>query len=493
MNLQRPPLPSHLYDVIVIGGGVNGAAIARECAFGGKRVLLLEQHDFGSGTSSRATRIIHGGLRYLEHGELDLVRESLREREYLLRTKPGLVHPLRFTLAIPRHRNPFSLRGPLALRVGLKFYRTLSGRSVDPGVAKQDIETLERSLDDGHRWTLADYEDAQCEFPERLIADWVVEAVGAGAVARNHTEVLSVETEGGRAIGVRTRDRFTREESRVSAPWVINASGPWADQVTAASAIKAARMIGGVRGSHIFLPRFAGAPEAAVYTEALDGRPIFIIPWNGQTLVGTTEVADNDPSNTAPSAAEVDYLWKSFARIFPRSGLSFSDISACYAGIRPLPYVQGDCPSGTTRRHFLHDHSDDGAAGMVSVIGGKLTTATSLARDCARKIGLAATAPTPLAISMAAASAQAATELRYDPSRALHAMQNEFAVTLGDILLRRLPVALSSTWTPDDTRIAGQEFGKFCGWSAAEIDKACEEFQGERDAFLVKPPSLRAS
>src|SRR4051812_44814108 len=182
----RPPLTTHSYDVIIIGGGINGAAIARECAFGGKCTLLLEQNDFGSGTSSRATRIIHGGLRYLEHGELGLVRESLREREYLLRTKPDLVHPLRFVLAMPRHSNPLSLRSPLALRAGLAFYRMLAGRVSDPAAAKRDIATLERSLDNGRCWTLLDYEDAQCEFPERLIADWVLEAVAMGAVVRNH-------------------------------------------------------------------------------------------------------------------------------------------------------------------------------------------------------------------------------------------------------------------------------------------------------------------
>src|SRR5438874_1393695 len=157
-GVARLPVPSHPYDVIVIGGGVNGVAIARECALGGQRVLLLEQNDFGSGTSSRATRIIHGGLRYLEHGELGLVRESLRERELLLRTKPHLVHPLRFVLAMPRHDNPFSLRSPIALRTGMWMYRALSGRSVDANVAKQDIATLERLLDSGQRWTLLDYE-----------------------------------------------------------------------------------------------------------------------------------------------------------------------------------------------------------------------------------------------------------------------------------------------------------------------------------------------
>src|SRR4051812_18346226 len=159
----RPPLTTHSYDVIIIGGGINGAAIARECSLGGKRTLLLEQNDFGSGTSSRATRIIHGGLRYLEHGEVGLVCESFRERELLLRTKPNLVRPKRFILAMPEH-GIFSLRSSLAIRAGLMFYRALSGSDHQTESAQTEMAALERSLDSGKRWTVLDYEDAQCEF-----------------------------------------------------------------------------------------------------------------------------------------------------------------------------------------------------------------------------------------------------------------------------------------------------------------------------------------
>jgi glycerol-3-phosphate dehydrogenase len=492
--MPRPPIPVHPYDVIIIGGGINGAAIARECACGGKRVLLLEQHDFGSGTSSRATRIIHGGLRYLEHGELALVRESLRERELLLRTKPSLVQPLRFTLAIPRHNNPFSLRSPLALRTGLAIYRAISGRRPDSAAAKEDIATLERSLDSGQRWMLLDYEDAQCEFPERLIADWIIEAAAAGAIVRNHIEVLSVEVSNARATGVRTRDLLTGEESRFSAMWIINATGPWADRVTAASNIATQRMIGGVRGSHIILPRFSGAPGSAVYTEAIDGRPFFVIPWNGQTLVGTTEVADDaDPARTAPSSQEIDYLMRSFLRIFPNSGLSADDIIATYAGIRPLPYVGDSNANATTRKHFLHDHSEEGARGLISIIGGKLTTATSLARECAKKIGLSSSGEPPATLVPQQPFSSAGAPLRLELTRAVHAVRHEFAVTLGDVLLRRLPVALSATWSESNTRDAAQQMGRALSWSDLEIEKRIEDFVAEKDAFLIKPSCITLS
>ena len=168
--LARPPVQLRDFDVIVIGGGVNGVAIARECARGGRRTLLLEQNDFGSGTSSRSTRIIHGGLRYLEHGEIGLVKESLRERERLLQTRPHLVRPLNFILALPKDR-VFSSRNALAVRAGLWLYQTMAPNLKRCSSASEEVRALERSLDGGQQWSLFNYEDAQCEFPERLIAE----------------------------------------------------------------------------------------------------------------------------------------------------------------------------------------------------------------------------------------------------------------------------------------------------------------------------------
>lgn len=513
---QRPALPQHPYDVIIIGGGVNGVAIARECAFAGKRTLLLEQNDFASGTSSRATRIIHGGLRYLEHAELGLVRESLRERELLLRTKPNLVRPKQFVLIMPKDEPLFSLRNPAAVRVGLALYRRLAGRTSQRRSASVDLRRIESSLDAGVAWSLFDYEDAQCEFPERLIADWLVETVAAGAVARNHTEVLNVETAQGRATGVRVRDGFTKEESHFSATWIINATGPWADRVTEASSINAGRMIGGVRGSHIVLPRMSSATEAAIYAEAVDGRPIFIVPWNGQTLVGTTEVADEaDPARTTPTANEVDYLLNSFRKLFPGSAFTATDISYCMAGVRPLPYTGSTNASATTRRHFIHDHSDDGARGMLSIIGGKLTTATSLARECASAVGIKPTDPTPQLLVNETLRADdpvstwhgtvAAAKIRRKASddktwneplcshsphivaEAVHAVRNEMALKLGDILLRRVPVALSASWSRECTRTASQRIGRALSWSEAQVESAADDFDSERRRFLRKP------
>src|SRR6204780_2906982 len=397
----RASLEGQHFQVGVIGGGIKGVAVARQCARAGKHTLLVEQSDFASGVTSRSTRIIHGGLRYLEHGELGLVRESLRERERLLRERSHLVHPMHFLLLL----NESSQRSAMRVRAGLWLYQRVAGKTARTDVTEMELKRLERALDAGHRWSFFNYEDAQCEFPERLVAEWLMEAVEAGAIVRNHTEALAVDVAHGRVRGVLLRDQITGRDLRVDATWVINCSGPWADRVCQRSSIRTQKpMLGGVRGSHIVLPRFSGSPGAALYTEAVDGRPIFVLPWNDQILVGTTEVADSgDPAKTVPSAEEIGYLLRSVAQLFPKAKISVHSVKHAFAGIRPLPYSPDNRPSAVTRRHILHDHADDGAVRMLSVIGGKLTTAASLARECARKIGLRATEPNAMAMGPATA------------------------------------------------------------------------------------------
>jgi glycerol-3-phosphate dehydrogenase len=536
MNLpqqSRPPLDGKPFHVVIIGGGINGAAIARECARAQRRVLLLEQDDFAAGTTSRSTRIIHGGLRYLEHGEIGLVRESLRERERLLRASPNLVHTREFLLALGEHRH----RSAWQVRLGLWLYRRLGGRSTTARKYKTERARFEALLDSGQRWSVFDFEDAQCEFPERLVADWVGEAAAAGAVVRNHSRVLAVDVVRGRALGVLVRDSLTGKDERVQASWIINASGPWADRLCQRSGIKTHRpMIGGVRGSHVVLPTFRGAPEAAVFTEAVDGRPIFVIPWNGQVMVGTTEVPDtSDPSNSRPSVAEIEYLLKSVRTLFPHVSLSSADIRYAFSGIRPLPFVGEKSPSSVTRRHFLHDHAHEGVHQMISIVGGKLTTAGELARQCARKIGIKVPEPRAANVlpfgsatlddfvaELASAagipedSAEGIAEWHGSKSldvarlarnskdmkmklcphtghivaEAAFAFQNEYAFTLGDVLLRRVPVALGGCWSEECSRMAAGRIGGALGWTDAQIISELEQFEKERTAFLVKPDSL---
>ncbi len=528
----RRPLEGERFHVIVVGGGINGVAIARECARAGRRTLLVEQHDFAAGTTSRATRIIHGGLRYLEHGELGLVRESLLERRRLLQERPHLVHPIHFLLALDRS----SGRSALAIRTGLWLYRRLGGGRLQAGSSRADQQKLERLLDSGRRWSVFSYEDAQCEFPERLVAEWLVEAIEAGAVARNHTQVLAADIRHRRVAGVLLRDQLSGKEERVEATWIINATGPWADRLCQRSRVETSGpMVGGVRGSHIVLPRFAGAPDAAVYTEAVDKRPIFVIPWNEQVLVGTTEVADQgDPGKVQPAQEEIDYLVRSFARLFPQVKLSAADIRYSFAGVRPLPFAPKESAAAVTRKHYLHDHAGDGAEHMVSVIGGKLTTAGELARQCAAKIGLSTKSSTTMAIASAESAnllvdqwvieisnagginedtargivewhgrraldisrmAQRSADLRaplcshteHIVAEAVDAVVGECAATLGDVLLRRVPVALGACWSPSCSREAAARIGAAMGWSDSESSAQLEAFEVERSTFLRKP------
>lgn len=532
----RPSLEAQHFHIVVIGGGINGVAVARQCARAGKRTLLIEQNDFASGVTSRSTRIIHGGLRYLEHGEIGLVRESLRERQQLLRDRSHLVHPMNFLLVL----NETSQRSALKIRAGLWLYRQLAGKVARQGRNQTELQQLERALDAGHRWSFFNYEDAQCEFPERLVAEWLREAVEAGATVRNHTEALAIDTAHGRCTGVLVRDHISGKEYRVDAAWIINCTGPWADRMCQRSSIRMTKpLVGGVRGSHIVLPRFPGSPSAALYTEAADGRPIFIIPWNDQILVGTTEVADpGDPAKTLPSSEEIGYLIHAVAQIFPKAKLSEANIKYAFAGVRPLPYSPGSRPSAITRRHILHDHAADGAARMISIIGGKLTTAASLARECARKIGLRTEQPNAIAVAPGPAldpllddavleiarigsvreesargilewhgkraadiarMALISAELRapicphtsHVIAEAVEAYRNECAMTLADVLLRRVPVALGPCWSEACSRDAALRIGTVLGWNERAAAANLEAFEAERTAFLR--PVARAS
>jgi glycerol-3-phosphate dehydrogenase len=527
----RAPLDGSHYQVVVIGGGINGVAIARECARSGRRTLLVEQQDFASGTTSRSTRIIHGGLRYLEHGEIGLVRESLRERAKLLRERPHLVHPMHFLLAL----NEKSRRSALTVRTGLWLYRRFGSSTLADNSAELDQKRLERSLDSGHRWSVFSYEDAQCEFPERLVAEWAVEAAQSGATVRNHTQVLAIDVMHGRAKGVLLRDQLTGRDEKVEATWIINASGPWVDRLCQRSSIRSRRLVGGVRGSHIVVPHFAGAPSGAVYAEATDGRPFFVIPWNEQILVGTTEVPDaDDPAKVQPATEEVDYLIRSLKKLFPQARVSAQDIVYSFAGIRPLPVQTSKDPGSITRKHVLYDHSADGIQRLISVVGGKLTTAAELARECALKVGAnprkkasfgvtSGESLDPLldrwvieiaeagsisessarsivewhgkrsldiarmALSSADLRAPLCPHTEHIVAEAVDAVANEFAASLGDILLRRVPVAWGACWSASCSRQAASRIGAVLNWSDEQVAAELESFEVERAAVMRRP------
>ncbi|HWX93809.1 MAG TPA: FAD-dependent oxidoreductase [Terriglobales bacterium] len=534
MNLpsnHRQPLTGQHFQVAVVGGGAIGVAIARECARAGKRTLLVEQNDFAGGTTSRSTRIL-SGLRSLEQGDIAGARESLREKERLLRERPHLAHPAHFLMALSDRNG----RSALSVRAALWVYRRMAGRKVDAAAFEMERKKLERGLDAGQHWSLFDYEDAQCEFPERLVAEWLGEAIAAGAVARNHTQVLAVDVAHGRARGLLLRDWTRNVEEKVEATWVINATGPWADRTCQKSGVKTRRpMLSGVRGSHIVVSNFPGAPGAAVYTTGRDGRPLYVIPWNEQILVGSTNVADtSDPGKVHPALDEIEHLMQSLLGMFPKARISQNHIRYAFAGVRSLPYEAKVDPGAINRQHILHDHEDENVSRMISVVGGSLTTAASVARDCARKIGIRVAEPNAVAVADAAVidplldhwvveiaetgsisedSARAivewhgkraldiarmalgSVELRtpvcphsqHIVAEAVDAYVHECAVTLGDVLLRRVPVALGPCWSEACSREAAFRIGAVLGWNEETTGGNLEALEMERAAYLRRP------
>jgi glycerol-3-phosphate dehydrogenase len=361
------------YDVIIIGAGINGAGIARDAAMRGLKVLLIDKGEPGCATTSASTRLIHGGLRYLEHFEFSLVRESLREREILLRIAPDLVRPLAITIPIYKQ----SKRGRLTIRAGMVLYDLLSwGKSLPRHRMFSRAETLERwsGLNPEGLVGSALYYDAQVEFPERLVLANVESARVFGAEVLTHTRVTGLTV-----TGVEFGDRLAE------ASVVINAAGPWIDHVLERAPAKSPKLIGGTKGSHIIVAPFPGASANAIYLEARsDGRPIFIIPWNKLYLIGTTDVRfEGDPDEVRCEDWEIDYLLSETNLALPGAHLTRDSILQTYSGVRPLPY------QSSTRRHFIREHPQ--LPNLLSIVGGKLTTYRSLSEECVdlifRKLG----------------------------------------------------------------------------------------------------------
>ncbi|MEO7971396.1 MAG: glycerol-3-phosphate dehydrogenase/oxidase [bacterium] len=398
------------FDVIVIGAGINGAGIARDAAMRGLRVLLLDKGDVGGGTSSWSTRLIHGGLRYLEHGELGLVRESLRERACLMNIAPHLVRPLRIMVPIYKHAQ----RGAWTIRAGMIAYDLLSfGKSLPPHQMLSVSETLRQAsgLNPEELLGAALYFDAQVEFAERLVLENVLSAIERGATVITHARVDKLQVKAGKVCAV----EYTRVQSPKSkvqshkfeiepevsrgeegghapalasspreaatAPIVINAAGPWIDQVLGMNAPDSARLIGGTKGSHLIVAPFAGAPETAIYVEAeTDRRPFFIIPWNGNYLIGTTDIRyDGDLDHVRIEAEETEYLLRETNRVIPEAQLTGAQILYAYSGVRPLPFVNEKEEQSITRRHFIR--ASPNIENLFSLVGGKLTTYRSLAEE----------------------------------------------------------------------------------------------------------------
>lgn len=367
------------YDVVVIGAGINGGGIFREASLRGYKTLLLEKDDLGGATSATSSRLIHGGLRYLEHYEFPLVRESLRERERLLHSAPHLVTPLPLTLPVYKGHK----RGPFMIGLGMVAYDVLSyDKSVPTSkmLSRDQALAAEPGLDPVGLRAAGRYYDCQAEFPERLVVENVIDGVRHGGTVRTHATVTGFEFENGSVQAVVYRDD-DGDEHTVSTASVINVAGPWIDRVLE-QAGSFPRYNGGTKGSHIVVEPFPGAPKDALYIEARqDGRPYFIIPWNDLYLIGTTDIRfTGELDNIVADEAEIQYLLDETNMAIPAADLSREDVLYTFAGVRPLPYVPEGSTGAITRKHIIQAHAPQ-VSNLFTIIGGKLTTYRSLSEE----------------------------------------------------------------------------------------------------------------
>lgn len=483
-------LGAETFDLLVVGGGITGAGIARDAALRGFSVALIERDDFAGGTSSRSSRLVHGGVRYLEHGYLKLVFEASRERRILLRTAPDLVRPLQFTWPVYRGaRLPrWKVRSGLALYDALSLFRNIGRHR---GLSRDAVLDAEPALAQDGLTGGAAYWDAATDDAALTLAN-ILDARKAGAVVLNHAEVNELLSEFGRAQGASVRDRLSGAICKVRARVVVNATGPWTDALRRMENPAAPTAVLGTKGVHIAVPASRVGNRAAVtMLSPVDGRVMFCLPGSDHTIVGTTDTPTNArPDEVRASRDDVQYLLESVNRFFPGARLGPRDVIAAWAGIRPLVSSgnTGD-PASASREHEI----TTGPQEVIAISGGKLTTYRSIAEQvvnlAARRLGRhtagCVTAKRPLrAPDRAPVFGQLFEPIvpgqAWTLSDATRAVEHEMACTLTDILVRRTKIAFASRdhAIPAAPRVAAV-VARHAGWDAAECARQVEGYRTE--------------
>ncbi|HVM31625.1 MAG TPA: glycerol-3-phosphate dehydrogenase [bacterium] len=525
---MNPDLPPQV-DLAIIGGGINGAGLAALAAHSGLSVALLEKDDFASGTSSKSTKLIHGGIRYLELANFALVFEALHERSHLLRLAPHLVRPLAFLLPVYQGDK----RPAWMLKMGLWLYDLLAG-----------IHNIRR-----HQWfsapeTLAFapnlraeglkgcglYYDAQVN-DARLVLENILSAEQAGAWCLNYHEVLAVKNEGGDQAELLLRDRSTGESRRLKASCLVNAAGPWANRVHSLLAPQGKPLVRPTRGSHLVVDQVL-PDKALLITTRGDNRVIFVIPWRGYSLVGTTDLDDEgDPDKTAPTEEEIRYLLGEASRLFPGQSWDRAKVLAAFSGLRPLAWTEKGSASSVSREdRFLIEGK------CVTIVGGKLTTYRAMARKALKACARILNRPLkPLPFSLPGApqtpwedfekaslaqwperygihpeqaahlarlygqKAQSVLELtladpalkeKLDESRpeilaqVVYAVREEKAVHLGDVMLRRLEIGYTPARLGSAPEKASRLLAQLLHWDEPRRQKELADYQ----TFLFPRP-----
>lgn len=526
----------HVYDLIIIGGGITGAGVARDAALRGLSTLLIEKGDFSSGVSSKSTRLIHGGLRYLANFEVDLVAESLRERSILRRLAPYLIRPI--PISIPIYQQ--DAHGRAVVSVGIRLYDFLSREKDIPHYATYGRErTLEyepRLNPDGLTGSALFY-DNQIILPERLVLENIISARDNGASVYNYVRAEQIQ-ERDNGVVLTARDVFTGEMLTARTKVVVNAAGPWVDTVRRAGGIESAPMIYPTKGIHLILPRLT---ERALFISSRDGRMFFIIPFGENSLVGTTDTRyGDDLDNVHANREDVNYLLTESRRILPGTSLTKEAIYYTYAGIRPLAFA-GRSESKISRKHRVVREGKTGS--IITIAGGKYTTYRNMAKDTVDTVctalGMRSSCGTnakpfpgglpveydeymsaavpelalryqvsPESVShligLYGARAEAVLEMAKDErplgerispesrdvyAQVLYSVREEEARTVSDIILRRMHLGITaSRGLPQAERIA-EIAGRELGWSKEETRHQVEEFQKEiqKGAAFRKP------
>ena len=483
---QLRELSTRVFDLLVIGGGITGAGIARDAALRGMSVALIDKSDFASGTSSRSSRLIHGGVRYLEHGHLHLVFEASAERRRLLRLAPHLVSPLPFVWPVyAGQRLPlWKIAAGLTLYDLLSLFRNVERhRRLDvSGVLAHEPGLRAEGLRGGVRYFDAATDDA------RLTLANVLDAVHLGAVAANHVAYRSGAPQGGVHIA-RAEDALTGDRFDIRGRVLVNAAGPWSDAVTeAAGGVPgSANKVRGSKGVHLSVRRERiGNRDALTLVHPRDGRVMFALPAGAHTIIGTTDTfTDVSPDEVRADEGDVGYLLDAANAFFPEAHLSRDDVVAAWAGIRPLVPTTG--PSVAASREHAVVRGD----ASVAITGGKLTTYRVMAKevvDAAREIlrmppRRAATGNRPLPGSERAsvdAGREVEVGLPYRLNDLRIAVERELACTLGDLLIRRTHIAYE---TRDNGRATARRVADFVGplleWSAAVRDREIARYDAE--------------
>jgi glycerol-3-phosphate dehydrogenase len=370
MNTDQLP---KTWDLIVIGGGITGAGILREATRMGLRVILIEQQDFAWGTSSRSSKLVHGGLRYIKEGHFLMTKIAVEERERLIAEAPGLVEPLGFLLPVYEQQRP----GKKILKVGLTIYDIMAGERQHRFLKTEEfIEMLPGINPEGLKGGFH-YYDAQVD-DSRLVLRLINESIGSGSYAMNYTRVKSIiRTADRRVVGVEIEDVETGESDNLFSNAVVNATGCWAEMLHPSP--EPQRHLRPLRGSHLVFPSVVlPLTEGFSFIHPRDSRAVFAIPWEGAILVGTTDLDHTENLARIPNITEdeVTYLMEGIQAIFPSLNLKLSDCISAFAGIRPVLSEGKLKPSEESREHVVWVDQ-----GLITVTGGKLTTFRRLACD----------------------------------------------------------------------------------------------------------------